>query len=282
MVKTYKKGVITQLSKNFKSSEFDCHGKNCCNKTLIDENLIAWLQKIREHFNASININSGYRCVVHNKNIGGANGSHHTKGMAADIRVKGVSPKEVAQYAESIGIQRIGLYEGDAEGNFVHIGSATTKSFWLGHASKKVDTFFENPVLRRGMKNENVRELQDLLISLGYQMTSLDGKTVYKADGSFGAGTERAVKKFQKDRGLEDDGVVGPATWKALRSFIPYKGVTTAILLNVRKGPGTSHQAIKQIKNNTAVEIVYEKDGWGKLKSTEEQWVSLKHIKKVR
>lgn len=280
-MKTIKKGKVIQLSKNFKSSEFDCHGKNCCNQTLIDENLITWLQKIRNHFGASVNINSGYRCPTHNKNIGGASGSHHTKGMAADIRVKGVSPKEVARYAESIGIQRIGLYEGDAEGNFVHIGSATTKSFWLGHASKKVDTFFENPVLRRGIKNDNVKELQILLISLGYQMTSLDGKTIYKVDGSFGAGTERAVKKFQNDRGLEDDGVVGPATWKALRSFSPYKAITTATLLNIRKGPSTSFQVVRQVKNNTPIEIVYEKNNWGKLKSNIDEWVSLKYVKKV-
>ena len=28
--KTYKKGVSTKLSKNFVSTEFDCHGNNCC------------------------------------------------------------------------------------------------------------------------------------------------------------------------------------------------------------------------------------------------------------
>jgi hypothetical protein len=27
----YSKGVATELSKNFESTEFDCHGKGCCN-----------------------------------------------------------------------------------------------------------------------------------------------------------------------------------------------------------------------------------------------------------
>lgn len=36
------------------------------------------------------------------------------------------------------------------------------------------------------------------------------------ADGHFGAKTETEVKAFQKRKGLPPDGIVGPATWKAL------------------------------------------------------------------
>jgi Putative peptidoglycan binding domain len=38
------------------------------------------------------------------------------------------------------------------------------------------------------------------------------------ADGIFGSGTKRAVKRFQRSHGLAADGIVGPATWRALRS----------------------------------------------------------------
>jgi peptidoglycan hydrolase-like protein with peptidoglycan-binding domain len=35
-------------------------------------------------------------------------------------------------------------------------------------------------------------------------------------DGDFGAKTEAAVKEFQRNRGLDPDGVVGKQTWAAL------------------------------------------------------------------
>lgn len=79
-------------------------------------------------------------------------------------------------------------------------------------AEKKIST--EVAVLRKGSKNENVKALQALLIGYGYKMENA-GKT-YGVDGSFGKATENAVKKYQTDKKLSADGVVGPATWKSL------------------------------------------------------------------
>jgi hypothetical protein len=39
-IKTYAKGSQTKLSTNFKSTEFDCQGSECCSSTLIDEKLV--------------------------------------------------------------------------------------------------------------------------------------------------------------------------------------------------------------------------------------------------
>jgi murein L,D-transpeptidase YcbB/YkuD len=65
-------------------------------------------------------------------------------------------------------------------------------------------------MLRTGCKGESVKALQTLLIGYGYSCG------IWGADGDFGAGTEKAVKAYQKANNLEVDGVVGPATWAKL------------------------------------------------------------------
>ena len=140
-IKTYKKGSTEKLSANFKVYEFACEGSGCCSTVQIDEQLVRYLQQIRDHFGAAVIITSAYRCATHNKRVGGATGSRHAKGQAADIQVKGVKPAEVAKFAESIGVLGIGLYETAKDGYFVHVDTRTTKSFWYGQAQEPRSTF---------------------------------------------------------------------------------------------------------------------------------------------
>ena len=69
-------------------------------------------------------------------------------------------------------------------------------------------------ILRYGQKSEEVRELQEQLIKLGYDLGP-DG-----ADGNFGRNTREAVKKFQGDHGLTKDGEVGDITRAALKKAL--------------------------------------------------------------
>ena len=135
-IKTYTKGNKTQLSKNFTSLEFDCHGKGCCSTTMVDDKLVNYLQQIRDHFGKAVTINSGYRCAVHNASVGGASRSNHMDGEAADIKIKGITPLELAQYAESIGVKGIGVYSWG-----VHIDTRTSKYFWYDGGTSNVKTF---------------------------------------------------------------------------------------------------------------------------------------------
>lgn len=66
------------------------------------------------------------------------------------------------------------------------------------------------PVLRSGAEGVDVIALQLLLIGRGY------GCGPWGADGDFGPVTYGTVTRFQRARGLEVDGVVGPETWRAL------------------------------------------------------------------
>lgn len=144
-VQTYKKGDTTKLSKYFNVYEFRCGlGSPCsCTTTLIDDQLVTYLEKIREHFGAPVTVTSGYRCPSYNSrpSVGGTTGSRHTKGQAADIVVCGVAPRKVAAFAESIGVKGVGLYETQKDGYFTHIDTRTTKSFWYGQAQEARSTF---------------------------------------------------------------------------------------------------------------------------------------------
>lgn len=57
------------------------------------------------------------------------------------------------------------------------------------------------------MKGDDVRAVQTALVKAGY---------IVDIDGAYGKGTAEAVRKFQKAKGLEADGIVGRATTKAL------------------------------------------------------------------
>ncbi len=69
-------------------------------------------------------------------------------------------------------------------------------------------------LLKEGCEGEDVKELQTDLIRLGYDC----GR--WGADGDFGDSTELAVKAFQRDHGLEDDGICGPKTMAALQKAL--------------------------------------------------------------
>lgn len=73
--------------------------------------------------------------------------------------------------------------------------------------------------LQKGMKSEEVRQLQLDLIKLGY------GKHMepYGADGSFGAATERALMAWQHDNGLKVDGRYGPASKAKMAELLANK-----------------------------------------------------------
>lgn len=88
------------VSPHFKAKEFQSKDKS--EYLLIATELIEMLEKIRNHFNAPVIINSGYRTPSWNSEVNGASNSYHCKGMAADIVVKGHSSKKVAEYADKI------------------------------------------------------------------------------------------------------------------------------------------------------------------------------------
>jgi len=74
-------------------------------------------------------------------------------------------------------------------------------------ASKTAASVAGMPVLRPKNKGPSVTILQQKLAAAGYAVD---------IDGDYGPNTEKAVRQFQQDRGLEVDAIVGAGTWQAL------------------------------------------------------------------
>lgn len=109
--------TITRYSPNFTKAELNCKC-GCKPSAEVQNNLTGLAEKLeilRKMVGLPIQINSGYRCDEWNKLCGGADGSQHRFGLAADIWVRGKTPSEIKRYAERVpafACGGIGLYRG--------------------------------------------------------------------------------------------------------------------------------------------------------------------------
>lgn len=115
------------LSKNFREEEFVCKCGQC--KSVpghLKENLILLckqLEKIRL-YTGPIIINSGVRCKIHNKKVGGVSNSQHLVGRAADIRVKNMYIEDLYNKIQELRKQeviKIGYIQLYKKQKFIHI-----------------------------------------------------------------------------------------------------------------------------------------------------------------
>lgn len=213
MVNTYsmKKDWNKKVSAHFSVYEFACSDKS--DTVLIDSELIEVLEQVRTHFGKPVKINSAYRTPAYNISIGGSSKSQHCLGLAADIRIAGVDPIQIALYVASLpyfvnrgGIgyySRVGLKDG-----FVHVDVRSWKSRWIsksGTAYVSVSKIM--PTIKQGSK--------DCMNGVSYAVTVLQRHLGVTADGTFGAGTKAKLIEYQKAHSLVADGICGTGTWSS-------------------------------------------------------------------
>lgn len=127
-VKTYyisKLGRDYKISPHFKLREFQ--SKDGADKVLISDELLAKLEELRAYLGgdgvATVGINSGFRTEAYNRSIGGASGSRHTKGDAADVvckqNGKRISGKLICALCQTLGFKGVALNKGS--GYSVHL-----------------------------------------------------------------------------------------------------------------------------------------------------------------
>ena len=126
---------MTQISQHFTAEEFKCNcgGKYCKGDTVpggIDRALLYVLEVIRWRFGKPMTINSAIRCPAWNRKWHGVSNSQHLYGKAADIKVRGVAPAQVAACAKQVlgdGHGGVGTYP-----TFTHVDIRSTAARWTG------------------------------------------------------------------------------------------------------------------------------------------------------
>jgi len=103
-----------RLTTHFEGVEFRCPCD--CRRIFVSFELVNLLERLRRQVEAPIVIESGYRCPVHNAEVGGDDRSLHTLGLAADITIPGLTIVELHALARSywLGDRRggVGFYPG--------------------------------------------------------------------------------------------------------------------------------------------------------------------------
>jgi len=97
--------------------------------------------------------------------------------------------------------------------------------------------------LKSGMTHSEVKQLQQVLKSKGYFPNQ-------KTTTYFGTVTKKAVVKFQKDKGLKADGIVGAKTYKAL-------GVKKQTAKAADMGGSSSTELVKEAEKYLNVPYVW-------------------------
>lgn len=163
---------------------------------------------------------------------------------------------------------------------------ASLAEFYGSNAAKPEKEYdLGDRVLRNGCEGDDVKQLQQYLIQLGYSCGS------YGADGDFGDATEQAVKKFQKSHGCKADGSVGPETMKALNNALKDTDESKCNLVQivggqcyVRPEPNTDNIPLGVAREYECFDYLGQKsvDGWCKIRfKGKEGWVSGKYSKLI-
>lgn len=134
-------------------------------------------------------------------------------------------------------------------------------------AVKPVEYALGDRELYNGCTGKDVKDLQTILISLGYDC----GR--WGADGDYGDATENAVREFQRGHNLDADGIYGAKTHAALMSILADDGKDAEVELyaqivggdcNVREAPKVGATILGVAKAGSKLKFDGEvsEDGW--------------------
>jgi uncharacterized protein YcbK (DUF882 family) len=101
-------------------------------ETPLDPRLIELLYRISQRTHQKIVLISGFRAPMYSLALL----SYHTRGMAADIRIPGMTPLMVRDLAASMGVRGIGYYP---VSEFVHVDVRDQRQYWTDFGKDRQD-----------------------------------------------------------------------------------------------------------------------------------------------
>jgi zinc D-Ala-D-Ala carboxypeptidase len=117
---------LGDLSEHFSKAELACH---CCGTLKIEAALIDALELFRSLAGRPVVVHDAYRCPEHNEKVGGVNDSEHTRGMAADVSIPGLTLQQMFELALRVPAflnGGIGVYDGA----FLHLDVRPHSARW--------------------------------------------------------------------------------------------------------------------------------------------------------
>ncbi|MEL7353008.1 MAG: phage tail tip lysozyme [Cyanobacteria bacterium J06560_5] len=213
------------------------------------------LEVLRSHLGRPINVVSGYRSPAHNKKVGGVKNSQHMLAKAADIRVTGLSPTEIYCAIEQLIAQGkmqqggLGIYR-----SFVHYDVRNARARWKGSSITRTPKCQLSPpspnnpptpsvpttpaafdVSRAVTRNRHWGERLGWISRYDEIVKLLHNEPFTPNEEQFAL----LVHRWQRQRGLTADGIIGPNTWSAMQADLRVGGTPVVVPSSGGNQPAT-------------------------------------------
>ena len=128
----------------------------------IDPRLIDLLYRISARTHQKILLVSGFRAPMYSM----AKLSYHTRGMAADIRIPGMTPLMARDLAESMGVKGLGYYP---VSQFIHVDVRDERMRWIDYGENRRDADGAEHAPQHGNVAEDAEPVEEAAVDIDGQ-----------------------------------------------------------------------------------------------------------------